>query len=267
MTTNQIETARARYDADGFCLNDTPGLPEDLVQRAVEGMDALRDGEYDTGVPPEESPWNPGDDPDRLCKIEMPQFGNRAIMELISHPALGDFVGQLTGAKWAQVWWVQLLYKPPKPATSDDDTSIGWHTDRQYHCPPWTRNSELFTAWVALSDVTASSGPMKFVPGSHRTPVGDDGSDFFAQDLASQRDSIRLPDGTPWREVEAILPPGGVSIHHRDTLHGSGPNVSNQPRRSFAIHMRTDKSETVDAARTGLAEFLEDPRCPIVYRA
>ena len=96
--------------------------------------------------------------------------------------------------------------------------------------------------------------------------IGDDGGDFFAQDLASQRDSIRLPDGTPWREVEAILPPGGVSIHHRDTLHGSGPNVSNQPRRSFAIHMRTDKSETVDAARIGLTEFLEDPRCPIVYR-
>jgi hypothetical protein len=267
MTHDTIEAARTGYDRDGFHLFREPVLPEDVVRRAVAGMDALRRGEYDTGTPPEESPWNPGDDPGKLCKIEMPQFASRAILELVSHPALGDLVGRLTGAQWVHVWWVQLLYKPPQAAKPGDDTSIGWHTDRQYHCPPWTTNSELFTAWVALSDVTARSGPMKFVPGSHRTPVGDDGGDFFAQDLAAQRETIRLPDATAWREVEAVLPPGGVSVHHRGTLHGSGPNVSDAARKSFAIHMRTDQSWTEDESRIGLTEFLDDERCPIVYGA
>jgi len=266
MATDQIEGARARYEADGFCFQDDVGLPEQLIGRVVEGMDAIRRGEYDTGSPPEESPWNPGDDPGKLCKIEMPQFASRAIMELISHSALGDFVGRLTGAQWVQVWWVQLLHKPPQPP-ADDDTSIGWHTDRHYWCPPWQTHSELFTAWVALSDVTAPSGPMRLVPGSHRTEVGDEGGDFFAQDLESQRASIQLPDGMPWREVEAILPAGGVSIHNMNTLHGSGPNVSDRPRLSFAIHMRTDRSWTTDETRVGLAEYLDDERCPIIYRA
>ena len=267
MATDQIEAARIRYNADGFCFNDDPGLPDDLVARVVDGMDAVRRGEYDTGVAPVESTWSPGDDPGKLCKIEMPQFASRVIMELISHPALGEFVGRLTGAQWVQVWWVQLLYKPPQPP-SDDNTSIGWHTDRQYWCPqPWQARSELFTAWVAVSDVSAQSGPMKLVPGSHRTPVGDDSGDFFAQNLDAQRRSIQLPDGALWREVEAILPPGGVSIHNKDTLHGSGPNISGQPRRSFAIHMRTDRSWTTDDTHVRLADFLDDERCPITYRA
>ncbi len=267
MIQDTMAAARNRYQEDGFYLQTEPVLPADVVQGAVDGMDALRCGDYDTGTPPEESPWSPGDDPNKLCKIEMPQFGSRGIMALISHPALGEFVGRLTGAQWVQVWWVQLLYKPPQPSTPDDDTSIGWHTDRAYWCPPWQPRSELFTAWVALSDVTAKSGPMRLVPGSHRAPVGDDGGDFFAQDLEAQRAAIKMPDGMAWREVEAVLPPGGVSVHQKDCLHGSGPNVSDAPRRSFAIHMRTEKSWTMDESRVGLAEFLDDERCPIVYRA
>ena len=102
-----------QYAADGYYIHTGPILPAATVDRAVAGMDAVRRGEYDTGVPPRRSAWSPGDDPSLLCKIEKPQIANRAIMELVKHPALGELVAAVTGAEWIQGWWVQLLYKPP----------------------------------------------------------------------------------------------------------------------------------------------------------
>jgi ectoine hydroxylase-related dioxygenase (phytanoyl-CoA dioxygenase family) len=252
----------ARYEADGFLLHPEPVIPAPLVCRASDGMDALRRGKYETGVPPQPSFWNPGDDPNKLCKIEMPQLANRAIMEMICHPALGALAAEVTGARWVQVWWVQLLLKPPA-GPDGGSTNIGWHQDRHYW-QVWEEGSELFTAWVALSDVTAEAGPMRFVRGSHRW--GLQASDFYGQDHDRQREAIRVPDGQAWEEVPALLPPGGVSFHHNLTYHGSSPNRTPQPRRSFAIHMRTERSRPVDDARKGLTQFIGDPAyCPVIF--
>lgn len=257
----------ARHYADlGYYVHARSVFSEDLIRRAVEGMDALRERRYEAGTSPEESYWNPGDDPNKLCKIEMPQFANRAIFELVSHPALGRLAAEVTGAKMVQAWWVQLLYKPPTADDRTHGTNVGWHQDRQYW-DAWTPESELFTAWVALSDVTADAGPMLFVPGSHRWGFRGEG-DFFGQDIDAQQRGIRVPDGEEWSEVPAILPPGGVSFHHHLTFHASGPNHSTGPRRSFAIHLRTENSQPVNGARNGLARYIDDPeRCPILYAA
>ena len=76
--------------------------------------------------------------------------------------------------------------------------------------------------------ITADHGPLMFVRGSHRWP--------------------RRP---------------GFS----GTLHGSGPNRTDQPRRSFAIHLRTERSGPVGGERKGLTCFIDDPDyCPVIYR-
>jgi hypothetical protein len=263
MTTETVKSARESYDTDGYAVFASPVLPEDVIRHAADGMDALRKGEYETGIPPQPSFWNPGDDERKLCKIEMPQVANRAIRELVSHPALGELAAEVTGGRMVQVWWVQLLLKPPS-ASGQAGTSIGWHQDRHYW-QVWEEGSELFTAWVALSDVTEAAGPMRFVRGSHRW--GLQSSDFYGQDHEAQRQEIRVPDGEQWEEVAALLPPGGVSFHHNLTYHGSGPNRTDQPRRSFAIHMRTGRSRPVDDARRGLTQFIDDPfYCPVIYQ-
>jgi ectoine hydroxylase-related dioxygenase (phytanoyl-CoA dioxygenase family) len=226
-------------------------------------MEAVERGEYDTGTPPQPSYWNPGDPADKLVKIEMPQIASRAIMALVSHPALGQLAAEVTGAEWIQVWWVQHLAKPP--ALGSAKTRIGWHQDRNYW-GIWEEGSELFTAWVAISDVAEDSGPMRFVPGSHLWGLLE-GSDFYGQDHDAQRQTMRVPAGSTWEEVPAILSPGGVSFHHCLTLHASGQNQSATMRRSFAIHMRTEKSNPVNGERKGLASFIDDPtRCPVIYR-
>ena len=257
---------RTFYETMGFYIHAESLFPAELLDRAVQGMDDLRRGDYETGIAPEDSFWKPGDAPDKLCKIEMPQFANRAIMELVGHPALGRLAATVTGARMVQAWWVQLLVKPAAPHAAARGSNVGWHQDRQYW-DVWTPESELFTAWVALSDVTADAGAMLFVPGSHKWGYRGQG-DFYGQNHEDQRRSILVPAGEKWEEVPAILPRGGVSFHHQLTFHASGPNLSQGPRRSFAIHLRTEKSEPVDGLRQGLAKYIDDPtRCPILYQA
>src|SRR5262249_10940257 len=183
MQAESLASPHAQYELDGFFLSPQPVIPRAPVRRATKGMDALRSGEYETGVPPQPSYWNPGDDPGKLCKIEMPQVANRAIMELISHPALGALAAEVTGARWVQVWWVQLLVKPPG-GPEGGSTNIGWHQDRHYW-QIWEEGSELFTAWVALSDVTPAAGPLRFVRGAH--PWGPPADDVYRQAHRPQR--------------------------------------------------------------------------------
>lgn len=265
MTTQLLSPIREQFLQDGFYQHPTAVIPAELVQRASAGMDAIRRGEYDTGRPPYESPWNPGDSEDVLCKIEMPQLASRAIHELVSHPALGRLAAEITGAEMVQVWWVQLLYKPGSKPGAKARTNVGMHQDFWYWQNHWEAGSELFTAWVALSDVTPEAGSMHFVKGSHRWGLRDD-SDFFAQDLDAQRSGIALPEGEVWEEVASTLPPGGASFHNALVYHGSGPNLLSFPRRSFAIHMRTEKSKTKNGIRQGLTEFVDDLHAnPVIF--
>lgn len=253
------------YERKGFAVHETPLLSSDVVDAARQGMDAVRRGEYDTGRGPQPSPWNPGDADDVLCKIEMPQLANRAIHALVSDRDLGAWAAQVTGADWIQVWWVQLLHKPSTTGSATG-VNVGWHQDRQYW-GAWEEGSELFTAWVALSDVGETSGPMRFIGGSHQWGFRGEG-DFFGQDLASQRDGIHVPAGQQWDETPALMQAGGASLHHCLTFHGSSENTSMKPRLSFAIHMRTGNSSPTGDKREGLTAFIDDfGACPIVYGA
>lgn len=48
-------TLSKQYQKDGFCAIYNPVFPAAAVNAAVEGMDAVRAGNYDTGHPPENS--------------------------------------------------------------------------------------------------------------------------------------------------------------------------------------------------------------------
>lgn len=259
-------TLRARYEEDGVLVHAEPLFPNACVQRAQAGMDAVMRGAYDTGRPPCKSPWNPGDDPNRLVKIEQPQFASSALRDVLAFPAFGRLAAAVTGAEWVQVWWVQLLVKPSTPPGATAPTNVGWHQDRSYW-GAWEPDSELFTAWIGLSDVGDDCGPMQLVRGSHRWGFRA-GSDFYAQDLEGQRATLAVPPGAAWDEIRATMPAGGLSLHHCLTYHGSGPNTSGRPRRSLAVHLRTQRSRPVGDRRAGLTAFIDDPDlCPIIYRA
>ncbi len=255
------ESAAAQYQRDGFFLAPTL-IPPELAARAALRMDAIVDGEYETGVEPHMRHFSDADPPDKIRKIDNAHLSDDIVYEVVSHPAVGRFAAELLDAKMVQVWATQLLVKPPAPDASRTLGNVGWHQDNQYWTQWW--DGEVFTAWVAISDVTSRAGCMRFVRGSHDWGFLDQG-DFFGGDLDGQRAAI-AQDGREWEEVAAILPPGGVSFHHRLTYHGSGPNLEPWPRLSFALHMRTERSTPKEGQY--YTEHLDDPRyAPVIFEA
>lgn len=253
--------ARDAYEADGFCF--APRLAdEDLVAEANQICDRIIAADYVTGVAPLAASWRPGDPPDRLVKIDQPQRADHALSGVLERSGIGEAAAALTGASMVQVWAVQLLHKPP--ATDPASVAIvGWHQDDDYWSEWW--EGEAFTCWLALSDVRAESGPMRFVRGSHRWGFLKAGN-FFSPDLEGIREGMPVPEGEVWEEVPAIMSPGEATFHHRRTVHGSGINTSARPRRSLAVHLRTEKSRPLDLAPPGYQEELDDPRiCPVLY--
>ena len=48
----QAAAARAAYENDGYLISGGPVLPTEVVAGALKGMDEVRAGRYDTGIPP-----------------------------------------------------------------------------------------------------------------------------------------------------------------------------------------------------------------------
>lgn len=253
-----LEPVKSRYTRDGFCA--TPSvLPADLIRRVLPRMDAVINGEYETGVAPHAVHFSPNDAPDKIRKVDQPHLCDNIIREAVTHPEIGRWAAALTGAKMVQAFAVQLLVKPPG---GRDVGHVGWHQDKQYW-PYWKGVDGLLTAWIALSEVTMNAGCVRFVPGSHRWGLCE-GSDFFEIDHETHRRRIRVPEGKIWEEVPLPLPLGAMSFHHCLTFHASGANFEPFPRRSFAIHLRTEQAQV--AEKYYYTEHLDDPaHAPILY--
>jgi hypothetical protein len=235
-------------------------------------MDEVIAGTYETGLPPSTREWNPGDDPRKLIKINEPHLCDRRIRALVCCPELGRALAGSMEARTIQVWAVQLLVKPPAGHSVGSDLGVapgfraaleagkvGWHQDRQYW-KYWTPDSEVFTAWIALSELTQSAGPMRYVRGSHAWGEQAEGSAFFSLELEARRQSGE------WQEDAVVLSPGGVAVHQKLTIHGSGPNLEEWPRRSFVVHVRTERSRPEPEATDFYVSHLDDPGyCPMIH--
>ena len=118
-----------------------------------------------------------------------------------------------------------------------------------------------------MSDVGENSGPMRFVRGSQRWGLLGKG-DFFSSDQEALRAAIELPPGEVWEEVPALLPAGGVSLHHTLTFHGSGANISGAARCSLAVHLRDERARAVPGNDNYYVSHLDEPQySPVIYGA
>jgi hypothetical protein len=105
---------------------------------------------------------------------------------------------------------------------------VAWHQDEAYWDPHFDHDAAAF--WMPLDDATLESGAMSFIPGSHK---GDLLRHGFPGDDPSVT-ALMLKEQVPVER--AVLHPilaGGVSIHHQRAIHGSGPNLTDKPRRAY----------------------------------
>lgn len=256
-----ITSLKQAYEQQGHAALPVV-LSESAIAACRERMKAVLQGSYQTGIQPKRVDWRPGDDELMIRRVEQAHWADQTIMQTISTPALAELVAEMTGAEALQIWNVQLLQKPS--GNTSFTSHVGWHQDSSYW-PMW--EGEVFTVWLALSDVQANSGPIRYVDGSHHWGALS-GSDFwFEGELDDLKAQLPIPADAQWCEHAAVLPPGAATMHHKYTMHGSAANSAGHDRWSFAIHFRTEKARYLpeadpDGAVTHLHDFT---RCPVVY--
>ena len=89
------------------------------------------------------------------------------------------------------------------------------------------------TAWIAVTDSNEENGCMRMWSGSHKKNFFEHEDTFDKNNLLTRGQTI---NSVPKEKTEPILLKAGqMSIHHPMTVHGSGPNMSNERRIGFAI--------------------------------
>jgi ectoine hydroxylase-related dioxygenase (phytanoyl-CoA dioxygenase family) len=114
-----------------------------------------------------------------------------------------------------------------KPARFGAETP--WHQDEAYWNPALDYNA--LSIWIPLQPATLDNGCMQFVPRSHRLdvlPHHTIGNDPRVHGLEVDNANVSGAVACP-------LPPGGATLHHNRTLHFTGPNRSDVPRRAYIL--------------------------------
>lgn len=257
----KLKNVKYNLKKDGFCFLP-PVFSEQKTQDSVKGLWRVINGEYRSGRKPESRFWNPGDDPHSIIKIDKPHLSDNSVWELITDKKLGQLLAKTTKAKYIQVWHSQVVWKP---RSKDQKGNAGWHRDSQYW-PFWSKEG-LYTAWIALTEVSINSGPVRFLRGSNLWETVK-GMDFFDQDVASQ-EGIFNKLKKHQDIVCATLRAGEISIHSSQTYHSSLGNLEKKPRIGMVVHFRTDKSKRIKVRgsnRHYLDQIENTEIAPIIYQ-
>ena len=106
-----------------------------------------------------------------------------------------------------------------------------WHQDDAF-IQRSSRMTESLSIWMPLTDVTVEMGCMRYIRGSnhgplfpHRSPNNDP--------RIHGLETVTPPDLANC--VDVPMSAGSAVIHHYRTIHGAGPNTSNQPRRAYVL--------------------------------
>lgn len=124
------------------------------------------------------------------------------------------------------------IRKPPRSGAATP-----WHQDEAYWDPDWEYNE--ISIWIPLQPATLENGCMHFVPGTHKQEVLPHHS--IGNDPRIVGLEVDNAEALSAGAVACPLPPGGATIHHSRTLHYTGPNLSDTPRRAYILMFGTPR--------------------------
>ena len=139
---------------------------------------------------------------------------------LLRHARTVDMVADLIGPN-LRFHHGKVNSKQPGAATK-----VKFHQDFAFQ--PMT-NDDLITALLFVDDVTLENGPLEVVPGSHKGPLYS----HWHNGRFTGAVSDNVLDAHKDRIVHCTGPAGSVCLMHSSLLHGSAPNLSDQPRTLY----------------------------------
>lgn len=164
----------------------------------------------------------------------------------IEEAAIGELAASVLGCREVRLYNDTIFVKEPG---SPEPTP--WHQDLPYFN---LSAGQTCSSWLALDRVTAASGAMSFVAGSHlwnkMYQPRKLGLDSSPVDNAERFDGpVPDIDAEPaqFNVVSFDLEPGDVTFHHLLTLHKAGPNTTAATRRrAHTMRMVGEDVEWVD---------------------
>lgn len=230
------DAALAEYDEKGFWVS--PRLFDDEEVDAIRtAVMRLIHGERDSDAMHSKSPLSPFD-PQSTSLIQL-TYGWWIIdklRQLVRHPGIGKMAAAFMQTDGTTMLQDQSLYKPGlgEAERASDVGNVGWHQDAAHLALFHTQT--FCSAWIALQATNADNGGMRFVVGSHKWGFEKSATNFKNPDLDGIKSNYTAA-GHEWIEHQSELAAGAVSFHSGLTMHGSGPNVTDQPRISFVMNM------------------------------
>ena len=137
-----------------------------------------------------------------------------------------------------RLYWDQAVYK--KPGTKDE---FPWHQDNGY---TYIEPQAYLTCWVALTDTDESNGCPWVMPGLHRRgTLFHENTDLGHEIPLDSSQAVCLP-----------LKAGSIAIFSSLTPHRTGPNLSDDIRKSYILQYAPEGSKRVISQ--SLTEDLND---------
>lgn len=168
------------------------------------------------------------------------------IREFVFDSRLARWAAQLIGAPAVRILEDNALWKAPRSGGE-----LKWHQDWPY----WPlAQPNAVTAWIALDDTDAANGAMSVAVGSHltgeRLPVAfGTGTPYHRDRRPATVGLIEDPAELGLEIAVLALRAGEASFHSSLVWHGSGPNISDRPRRAVVIRYVGDGTIWLGARR------------------
>lgn len=163
-----------------------------------------------------------------------------AIAAVAYSPAIGKAAAQLADVPRVRLWGDHTLIKVP------GGSATAWHQDLP-HFP--IDRSGWVNFWIAIDDLDHDTGPLQYLPGSHRLGTfGRLGYFDNTRPLSHEALSNRTPPVAGFdhlikeedrqfvgQPLASALRAGEAFVHNGLVLHGSGENRTDRPRRVLGI--------------------------------
>ncbi len=214
LAETQIET----YRRDGV-LPLGRVLDDACVAEAREHLEALRARDL-----MDNPSTNPARRSFRLLNVSShdPWF-----QRIVTAPAVLDAAESVLGPN-IQAYQDNVFYKPAR-----DGAETAWHQDNLWwHADP----PDMLTIWIALDDVDATNGAVRYIPGSHTALIPGTQE---VNDPKHGRYHMLAPEQVDAdKAVSFVLQAGEAVMHHCLTIHGAPCNLGDRPRRGFTVHLQ-----------------------------
>ncbi|MEM7029939.1 MAG: phytanoyl-CoA dioxygenase family protein [Chloroflexota bacterium] len=211
---------------------------DDQIARLRQAHERLWSGDRDSEVPSqygnrEVIPNSP------IVRQQCNAFWvNDEIRAVTTSKLLGAIGAKFMKVDTVRLWHDQAVYKPGVGPDGGTELSgnIGWHQDYGHWLCSSTTN--MCTAWVALQDTDLQNGGMRTIVGSHKWGLLEESNTFGHKDLDGLRERFANQEMSgDWLDEPCVMKAGQVGFHQALTLHGSGPNLTWEPRMCVISHM------------------------------